>query len=68
MARIVIDDSNWADRARFRCPKGHNWWEAYDSTWYCRSCRQSYEELIDAKTGHTVNRSDVILTDGLRKR
>lgn len=68
MARVAIDDSNWAERARLRCPKGHNWWEAYDTTWYCRTCRQSYTEFIDTKTGNMVKREDVILKDGFRKR
>lgn len=68
MARVAIDDLNWAERARFRCPKGLNWWVTYETTWYCRTCRQSYDAFRDTKTAVMTNREDVILKDGYRKR
>lgn len=64
---IKIDDSDWVDRARLRCLKDHGWWEAYESTWCCRSCEESYEEFIDSKTDRRVTPSDVRLTDGYRQ-
>lgn len=68
MAVFTIDDSNWAERARLRCPEGHGWWEVYDSAWYCRSCARSYAKLVDTKTGDWVAPEDVRLLTGHRKR
>lgn len=66
MASITIDDSDWAERARLTCPRGHNWWEASASSWYCRTCGRSYDEFLDTKTGTMVAREQVLLKDGFR--
>jgi hypothetical protein len=68
MARLAIDDADWAERARLRCPKGHGWWEASGTAWYCRTCGRTYDEFLDTKTGEWVAPDEVRLTDGHRQR
>lgn len=53
-----------SDRWRYRCPQGHtNLRRAGptnaphgngDGHWYCLTCRQRYERVVDLKTGVEV--------------
>lgn len=61
---VEIDLTDWADRARYTCPRGHRNWDRTNNHIWCQSCaRESrqdervtpeYYELRDAKTGEAV--------------
>lgn len=61
---VEIDLSDWIDRARYTCPRGHRNWDRTNSHIWCQSCARiapqdervtpEYYELRDTKTGETV--------------
>lgn len=66
---LSIDPSNWAEKARLRCPEGHTAWSPSSRWFWCPTCHtdgeQAYHQyLIDAKTGERVARWEVELVDG----
>jgi len=39
------------DPWRYRCPRGHTSWDGPEGgRYYCRSCGEGFDELVDAKT------------------
>lgn len=63
MPAVTVDVTNWASKARLRCPdpRAHSGWRADGSSFWCPSCNKAYDELVDAKTGERVAREDVRL-------
>ncbi len=59
MPALRVDPSDWASKARLRCPSGHSAWRAAEGSWYCASCGSAYRTLVDAKTGEPVERDAV---------
>lgn len=43
-----------SDPWRHRCPEGHTALKRYGEDYYCQSCDQVYDHLVDAKTGRVV--------------
>lgn len=64
MPTVAVDVTDWASKARLRCPEGHVAWRARERTFYCRTCydnglEPTYRSLVDAKTGRVVGRGAV---------
>lgn len=64
MSALRVDPSDWASKARLRCPEGHSAWRAAGESWYCATCGSAYAALVDAKTGERVERDAVEVRRG----
>jgi len=66
--RVRIDRDDELDRMRYRCPNNHTRWTPTNNHVYCHSCAQiedagegpEYFELLDAKSGETVEWSRIV--------
>lgn len=56
-----IDTSDPSQRWRYACPgtERHTDWRVADGVFECRSCRETYNCLIDRKTGDRVQRDEI---------
>lgn len=59
MPRINTD--NPTERWRWACPhpQRHTDWRVTDGCFECRSCKETYQELVDRKTGERVSREEI---------
>lgn len=70
---VVIDRSEFADRARYVCPNGHANWDRTNNHIWCQSCARAstfdndidpeHYELIDKKTDQEIPWSAVTVID-----
>lgn len=58
-----IDTTDPTQRWRFACPDSerHRDWRVVDGLFECRSCGQTYGDLVDTKTGDRVAREAIEL-------
>jgi ribosomal protein L37AE/L43A len=58
---VRIDTSNLLQKRRYACPhqRQHRDWRVVDGLIECRSCGETYRELVDLKTGETIRRDDI---------
>ena len=67
--RVEIDRDDDHQRMRYVCPNGHTRWAPTNNHLYCHSCSKfadpgrgpEYYELLDKKTGETIEWSRVVL-------
>jgi ribosomal protein L37AE/L43A len=59
MRRIHTTDKR--EKWQFACPtpKRHRDWRVVDGLFECRSCRETFSELVDLETGERVAREEV---------
>lgn len=58
-----IDTTDTEQRWRYACPhrKRHRDWRVVDGLFECRSCGETYRELIDLETGDRIPREEIEL-------
>jgi len=58
-----IDTTNDREQWRYACPsrKRHRDWRVVDGLFECRSCGETYSELVDLETGERVPREEIEL-------
>lgn len=59
MAAIEIQQADWVSRARLKCIQQHTDWRARETGFYCYTCGEEYDVLVDGKSGRFVDRDDV---------
>lgn len=58
---VRIDTTDTQQKWKFACPhpKRHRDWRVTDGMFECLSCKRTYDELVNLKSGETVARDDM---------
>jgi len=56
-----IDTTDALEKRRYACPhpRRHRDWRVVDGLIECRSCSETYTELVDLKTGKRIPRDEI---------